>query len=118
MTTTPSHGVRPATLPSRTLAAGLAECCGRLAVDLGVRDRPAEVEREVHALIEEPVALYESHPNWPSSMAAVGPPVELSLRLDWMRPVALRLVVEVTDHRVDFAGNWRRYITYAQSVIG
>jgi len=77
-----------------------------LAVDLGIRDVPTAVEEEVRGLIEDPVAMYESHPNWPSSMAAVGPPVELSLRLDWGRPAALRLVTDVTDHRVDLPGNW------------
>jgi hypothetical protein len=98
-------------------AEATARCCGRLSVDLGIRDRPDEVEAEVHALVHEPVAWWESHPNWPSSMAAVGPPVELSLRLDWRKTPALRVVVDVTDHRTDFAGNWKRYVAYAHSVV-
>lgn len=118
MTTSPPGSVRSTAPPSLTWAAGLARCFGWLAVDLGIRDEGAEVEGEVHALLEEPVALYEAHPNWPSSMSAVGPPVELSVRLDWGRSPALRLVVDVTDHRVDLAGNWRRYLAAAQSVLG
>ena len=104
--------------PAREWAERLAGGLARLAVGLGLRESADGVETEIYGLIENPVSLFWSHPNWPSAMSAVGPPVEVSLRLDWGRSAALRLVVDVTDHRVGLAGNWYRYLNYARAFVG
>ncbi|MBB3733788.1 prenyltransferase/squalene oxidase repeat-containing protein [Nonomuraea dietziae] len=73
---------------------------------------------ELLDLLTEPTKWYASHPNWPSAMTVTGPPLEMSLRLDWSRSPSLRFVADVTDHRFGLVENWPRYLRYCAAVIG
>ncbi|MFI9597881.1 hypothetical protein [Nonomuraea sp. NPDC052265] len=95
----------------------LIASCEKAAAALDI-DLADSRRHELLDLLAEPATWHASHPNWPSAMAVTGPPVEMSLRLDWSRPPSLRFVADVTDHRLGLVENWPRYLRHCAAVIG
>lgn len=96
----------------------LAAAVGEAGVQLGIRGRAADIAGDFLGLAREPMEQFRRYPNWPSAMNRSGLPVELSVRLDGPGAVALRCVVEVTDHRLGPEGNLRGYADAGASVAG
>jgi len=99
-------------------ASRLAEMVGEACVALGIRPEPGAVAEGVLQAIREPIEQFHRYPNWPCALNDSGLPVELSLKLDEPGSVALRCVVDVTDHHFGPAGNWQRYIDQSIACAG
>src|SRR3954469_22810506 len=91
----------------------LAAAVGAAAGMLGVRADPSAITAPVFQAVREPLEDYHRQLNWPSALNDCGPPVEVSLKLDRPDSVALRCVVDVTDHHHGPAGNWQRYLAHS-----
>jgi hypothetical protein len=99
---------------AQRLAAAVGEAC----MVLGIRAEPSGVAEQVLRAVQEPIEQFHRNPNWPCALNDSGLPVELSLKLDEPGSVALRCVVDVTNHHFGPAGNWQRYLDQSIACAG
>jgi hypothetical protein len=94
------------------------KCCANLAEKLGLCPDPVRMQIDLDRLLRFPTTAYSKHLNWPSAMSVNGPPIEISIRMDFGRPPELRVVTDLTDHRLDSSDNWVRYVRGASMIAG
>lgn len=96
----------------------LAEAIADSVVSVGICERADEIVAEAEYLLAESLGWFLKHPNWPSDLASGGIPLEVSVAIANNGNPSIRYAVDVADHRHGIAGNWSRYIDYAEHIMG
>jgi hypothetical protein len=94
---------------SSQLTAAFAVAARRfgIAVDSMERDDLLDV-------VSGPLEDFVTHPNWPTGVVNFSSPLQVSLESSSDSDVRLRILLDVTDHRMGFVSNWATYLATAQ----